>query len=681
MLYKNDAGSPDIQLLDTSDSDEHNGSLVKVYIKSRRDLTEFKNAVDYQLKYFDNVYVKGYNNYNNEYTVFQGKTFKFRTDVDLDTKLHLCIGKVTYPIDWTKLGLEQVNLPFGLYFNIGELPITPERESVKYVSIEKDGVTTSTVEVIKKRIEELFEELSEFIQDEDTEHNNLIDWYTHTNSKFSIKVSDVDIPIKNSKLKRKPIVYTPFEELGIPEPNYYPFPNWQVFKYYRHGILKEADEKIGIPDLSNYYLIRVLKPISRFKKITLDYLQFLASNENKALRFIKPIKTSSKEIRSVLINGSLTKKEVYSKLDYTTDNLLTLWKKYKNTVNKEIILNSTDYESVVISEDYKISWEARNNTKTTLTAEDGEIIVENMRNFIKTSRRQTLSLSTLNDYKGFILYGFNKEEVLLESYAKILNKGEFAKPSICSILKIKVSDEKHFISLPNTINVTSFMTPNPIFKKIASAAIVNKSSIWNYEFLPDQTVHKVNSKLYISLDNEVVFIPLATTIKKLKEIKDNTIVVNNDDLDTSLLLETIVEVAETNDWIEPEVKTDLQKVENYLKGLDLINYIVGVEEALPHVIDFFKLSGKKVNPEWTKLEQWQIDIIEDSKSKFDYLELVSSQITIIGSEYHSDTKKRASYFDTKRKKEILSSTTTKYKKNLKELQILTNYHGNKATVN
>jgi hypothetical protein len=219
--------APRIEKLSEEETTERNGTVVKIYIKNTSDFLSFQKKVPTQLRYFDNVYVKGAYYFKNNYKLFEGKNFKFRDDVDLSEDLHICIGKVTYPIDWSKLNRPPIKLPLGLKFNIGDLPITPERESVRYIIVERDGEEVNTADIINAKIEELLKEVLELESLVIREHNNLEDYYEHRNDKSYIELLDCKIDTSYLVKDRKH-VYQPLYEVGIDLPNN-PFFGYEIF--------------------------------------------------------------------------------------------------------------------------------------------------------------------------------------------------------------------------------------------------------------------------------------------------------------------------------------------------------------------------------------------------------------------------------------------------------------------
>ena len=169
------------------DTDESNGTTITIDIKED-DLNKFIRAFKEQLPYFDNVYVKGVE-YENEYKIFEGKTFKYSTNIE-DKEMHIVIDTVRYPINFKKINIDPLKVPVGLKFNIGELEITPERENIKY--------TEKGIELIKKKITLCLDELKEIYK----KQNPPID----------------DIKVYLSKRKERPhIKFDEHHKLYIPE--------------------------------------------------------------------------------------------------------------------------------------------------------------------------------------------------------------------------------------------------------------------------------------------------------------------------------------------------------------------------------------------------------------------------------------------------------------------------------
>jgi len=185
LMHKSD-GTPQIDLLTTKLVDLPNGTTIKINIKGWTDRREFEKKTQQQLAFFENVYfnVDGLANLNQNFKMIKGKTFTISTIEDRE--LRLKIGPVSYPIEWNILSkfpaLRTSSFNgVAINFNIGELAITPNRESVLY---NKD--TTANME---KRLEEFQAELITLYNENTHEYEN-VDQYIHACNFPSIKIGD-----------------------------------------------------------------------------------------------------------------------------------------------------------------------------------------------------------------------------------------------------------------------------------------------------------------------------------------------------------------------------------------------------------------------------------------------------------------------------------------------------------
>ncbi len=156
---------PQIDMLSISPSDLPSGTTIKVFIHGGwSDRRDFEKATREQLAYFENIYFNVDGSDFNDFKLIKGKTFTY-SSVD-DRGLRIKLGPVTYPIDYEALKmttdddhqfkmitiLQHSYDGLALNFNIGELAITPNRESLLY--------NTKTTAIIKQRFEEFEKELA-----------------------------------------------------------------------------------------------------------------------------------------------------------------------------------------------------------------------------------------------------------------------------------------------------------------------------------------------------------------------------------------------------------------------------------------------------------------------------------------------------------------------------------------
>jgi hypothetical protein len=157
-LMHRGVSAPQIKLVYQADTDLPNGTRVCIPIKSSTDADKFRKEIRDQLRYFDNI---DYENcgVNNDYQIIRFGPMIFRSG-DVASEISLCIGKVRYPLDKYQLRSEfltATSTNFSLYFDIGELSVTMNREQIDYND-----------ETIAK-IEERYAEARKFLMDYYTE--------------------------------------------------------------------------------------------------------------------------------------------------------------------------------------------------------------------------------------------------------------------------------------------------------------------------------------------------------------------------------------------------------------------------------------------------------------------------------------------------------------------------------
>lgn len=683
VIHKGERG-PRIDDILKQETDQPNGSVVKVYIKSNSDRQEFINKLNYQLRYFDNVYVTGIT-FPNEYKIHQGKHWKLRNDTPSTEVLHICIGKVTYPIDWRLIGMKTINLPFALKFDIGDLPITPERESIKYVTVTKDdGTEVSVKEIVINKIKLFLEELESMVADMNYEHNNILDFEDNQTNRAYVKVGEKFIDV-TEHIKAKRHVFTPFEPYGMQLPNnpFFVFNVVAVLDTWAGGkvtkVKEEFDRVLTLNEFRDALLVRQYKAVGKYRTMISDYLKKLCKDQGKTrILFIAPSKIALN--KATFLRGSIFPK--VRKVDYSQYNKGKLWRHYRNVITAEVLIRSVDYFDLSIPDAFITQWQNANKSSDRLTADEGEIIAEDIKVQALKFRKRTYDLEDLQEYKGFIIYGFTEDIVMLEHWAEVFLEGEYTKTS--EVLKIKVRDEKHLIGLKHTINVRSFMSDNPIFRKVATAAIVEDSSVWSYGFL--NLGSTVKSSLCRNEAMNKLFTPVAEKLNELKSKTENCINLNALRGEDAIQFKTeILELARNNEWFDKDVVADVEKVEKYFKGLELINYIVCSDKALPHVARYFQLAGRKINPEWNSLEAWQDQLIKESIERVAYYSGINEELqrTPFKSELYFP-KSCTNYYEKQQifidKKKATLRHTEYLQKQIVDLTPLIQTHGTKKTI-
>lgn len=179
-------------------TNKRNGTQIIVTIKSG-DLEKFKQELKQQLAYFDNVHFDNwnlpfvYNIYNYEY-------FKYRTVYQYSTTMHIVLGKVAYPINWSKIGMLPIEIPIGIKFDIGELSVTPNREEIRYED--------NTDLIIKEKISKALVEINNLFNTKSRYIDNYYNYIKELSSSYiNIKFGDENVQILSSYFTNLNYIY------------------------------------------------------------------------------------------------------------------------------------------------------------------------------------------------------------------------------------------------------------------------------------------------------------------------------------------------------------------------------------------------------------------------------------------------------------------------------------------
>jgi len=214
MLRKGEKG-PRLDIIEEpTATTERNGTEIKIYMTDSYHTYDFKKACRQQLPYFDNVYFTDGVDIKDS-LIIRGTHWLVAQNPPI-VGAHICLGKVAYPIDWKVLGIDDINIPVALTFEVGELDVIQTREDVKY--------TERTKAAIKEKIELLREELSTRWEAIPKECSSLVEYYDKKNENAYIEFHSpfyVKIPVTHflKLVGTNGYYYKPFRDAGITEEN------------------------------------------------------------------------------------------------------------------------------------------------------------------------------------------------------------------------------------------------------------------------------------------------------------------------------------------------------------------------------------------------------------------------------------------------------------------------------
>lgn len=196
-LMMKDLDKLSIDLINEADTEEANGVEVKIPIKE----TEVEKYIEilYTLSFIPNIYLNAPNEtieaqrFNNR-KIYNYNTFKCCNYKDTNSNCKVLIGNILYVIDTSKFSKfysgdyrEAFKHCYPI-FNIGDLDITPNRESILY--------SDRTVQRINDRLQEVENEFKEMLNKEyNKDYDDLIEYayFEYYNVRRELKLGDETI--------------------------------------------------------------------------------------------------------------------------------------------------------------------------------------------------------------------------------------------------------------------------------------------------------------------------------------------------------------------------------------------------------------------------------------------------------------------------------------------------------
>ena len=207
-LYEGKA-LPVITPMHEEPTEESNGTEIRIPVLAK-DIQRFEQEMVKQLYYFENIIFEGFNTetLKNDYQIFQGENFLYRGS-ECYSNIHVCLGRVAYPIDYAVLGLDQndYNIPVALRLNVGDANVTVSRENLDY--------NESTIKLLKQKLIDVKAELTQMIVHQYDNIIGLEDYFNFKNNFGGLKIGDKTLKL-GKLVTAKDIALTNFKYKDLP---------------------------------------------------------------------------------------------------------------------------------------------------------------------------------------------------------------------------------------------------------------------------------------------------------------------------------------------------------------------------------------------------------------------------------------------------------------------------------
>ena len=608
IMTKNAYGIPEGQLLMTDENTtKDNGTLIKIPIQTS-DSRTFLDEITKQLAYMDNVYMElinytnpqyGYNNdhsrfadtFNND-KIYNHNDWRYRSNPPMN-ELHICLENITYSIDWTELNINSIPMNVGLIFKTGELQPTPSRESIVYT---KDSVLK-----IKERIKKLVLGYVKEINDANStsDFNKFVEakyQRAKTSSfyiipdKYSINLDYILISNKllfEGKTLLKP-TFLPFEKVGITL-------NYSYILFNRYRPVRAANASDGksisynIPMesfLKNLKTFYIYSPNTENNYIKNRYLLEEKHPKDNHIIFIRKDNSSEKH----LING-------LGLQNLPIDSARQLINIFNGYVDKWIDDNKAGvYEDVLIDPNWEKKYAAGNSKYSPGRAarrSNDEIFTKQLE-LSGSWNKKDFKLINLEDFTGHIIYGEHDDRFQLGDLSKLIRtvKGDTTTKYIYLTMSKtnckKMEDLKHAHNIDGVVNNDDLKIIGRLATamKISDGLIGNLLSSGILKGVYDEVHDTYTTLVDYSKDNGF----------RIKFSRSYTFPYNSE------LLKGIVTAAIKLNLYDNKMLNKFDSVSDYVKDLELLNYIVfnDNEEFRKAVADFLVLKNKKVNKKYLK---------------------------------------------------------------------------------
>lgn len=656
IIGKNEDGGFDAHLLEEKSTEEHNGTEVKMAIGSYGfyskpdDWRHFRQQIREQLYYFDNVWVEGFD-LENDYQLFETDSFKYRTGWSNPFKeMHIVLGKVVYPIDWKALQIEQIDLPVGVKFDIGELYVTINRESIRYKEESK--------KLIKERIELVIEDIRRLYNKNSKEVETLEEYYEKVNSPMKYlsflnnegEETKLYLPYKQALSKDRSEYINVDVIEGLQNVKYKPFahlpitiPKDPFFMFIFRGRMTKCDRGDAIIEgLAEKFEKDVYLGVKHFKDSIfrtkdfstrtkpIDKFIFWKENERHqypvflSIRKSLSLATWEKELGlgektnvnvnyKVATTASQTIVDGEGEIQYLEvpifeyqkkkrviispviqenskfSNKTQIIREFKRLMLKEIIARTQSYEKQVPTPQYLSHLELLKiqNKRPKL---EGKIATYNILN----SQSEQLDLASLEKFTGFIIYGERTQAKEVRLIMRMLlsdnhRTGYNSKPK--KIYKFFTTGKTNFDKLQNPyyMSVEQFMEGhNRLFKNAVSA--------W---YIKD-ILYKIRSKVGYDFSEKV-----KDYNKKIAEERNELHKWSQNKYNSSYVdeqfMKSCLEIGLANNLLDNDRIDRANKLKEWFEGLghfrDISNIQLINEEFQKDLVVILKYRKKRLSPE------------------------------------------------------------------------------------
>ena len=405
------AESPVISELHSEPTTDRNGTEIQVPVLEK-DLEKFQKEMVRQLYYFENIVFEGFeyeHPYNkdendnpqmvyplsNDYQIIRGKSFLFRGD-EYSSKMHVCLGRVAYPIDYDVLGLSATDysMPIALKLEVGDIGVTVSRESLDY--------SEGTIKMLKKKLETAKEEIVGLISKQYEDIKTLEQYFQVKHDFGKLEFPNGTSLYVGDLIKQKDVDFSNFKYQFMKMPN-----DKQLFRFFFNTTLYGKKPRKSRYSSSNNEFEGGYESIR--DKSNLVYVDGEFKRKIVKQAYLKDMYTTYYLIQKREIASNWMRKDIADLFNVSIDNieddkgnivpfvqsLVEMQEEYFEIVRK----HNNDYETLDVPEDFIASRKRGSGITPELRKQTIPV------KFVGGYSKDRVKLSTLFDYNMPIYYG------------------------------------------------------------------------------------------------------------------------------------------------------------------------------------------------------------------------------------------------------------------------------------
>ena len=602
MMYEGEDTNT-IDLLYETETTEVNGVKIIIPVKYG-DKYNFQRKIKEQLCYFESVYFDVPEDYSitNDFVISRHEHFQF-SEMSTDTRLHICLDNVYYPLDFEKLGIDRLEFPIALRFSLtdGLFP-TPNRESLRYTQEAKDIIKKKLAQVADyfigkynetvvssddvKSLINYLEQSGHFVEMQNKTKLSITPLIKHATIKPAVPelkgVTLLDFPAVYNRSKSNMLDTSYVLKFTLKNKKMKDSEKHYVWGY---NIQNICDGKI------NVYVYK--DRISQLKK---DYMKSIC-NENVQQCFVKPNKPMQ------LGKPSRYDSETYYHRlqlhQYKRSEWRQLIKEYQYVLSL-IEASFNDLDAIVVPQSFI---DSRKKPKFSVAGVptgkrlkiQGEIVCKKGVPLARYSNgknckfdSQLYKLEDLHKRKEVIVYAKHEDSLKLDSLYGMMQKQTMEVVTF-SDRELKIVDQ---LEIHNLISYDKFMEgKNAPFKRMITSVLI-------YELIEKNryVFDKAKMIAYTSTD-------LSNKLEKLVQYKRLNHVVSD-----QVLVKSMLAVAEEHNLFDPLIYTEYLEMKALLERLYFLNPLCsrmgyyGSDDKMCQVLtDMFKYHKHRVNLEHYKI--------------------------------------------------------------------------------